>query len=179
METTKNDFSPYEKTFFNKMSNYIGEPIYFFGSIQRCDYFPGLSDIDIDIFTFDEKTTLIKLQKFLDIDQSDFKKFVYKIDKKVNKGNDVVVGYKTKYIDTENSLTVEISVFNENYKEVILNEHKSKFNLTLYITLILIFLKVLHYNLGILTTYYYSMFKKFLTNTCYDNNKAEFIIIDV
>jgi hypothetical protein len=61
METTKNDFSPYEKTFFNKMSNYIGEPIFFFGSIQRSDYFPGLSDIDIDIFTFDEKTTLMRL----------------------------------------------------------------------------------------------------------------------
>ena len=51
METTKNDFSPYEKTFFNKMSNYIGEPIYFFGSIQRSYYVPGKSDIDVDIFT--------------------------------------------------------------------------------------------------------------------------------
>ena len=103
METTKNDFSPYEKTFFNKMSNYIGEPIYFFGSIQRCDYFPGLSDIDIDIFTFDEKTTLIKLQKFLNMESSDFKKFVYKMDKT----NQIITGYKTKYIDI-NILTLFI-----------------------------------------------------------------------
>ena len=179
METTKNDFSPYEKTFFNKMSNYIGEPIYFFGSIQRCDYFPGLSDIDIDIFTFDEKTTLMKLQKFLDMDKSDFKKFVYKIDKKGNKINEVVVGYKTKYIDTENSLTVEISVFNEKYKETILTEHKSKFNLPFYITWFLMFLKVLHYNLGILPIYYYSLIKKIITNTFYDGNKSEFVVIDI
>jgi predicted nucleotidyltransferase len=67
METTKNGLSPYEKTFFDKMRNYISLPIYFFGSVQRPDYFPGLSDIDIDIFTFDEKTTIIKLQKFLNM----------------------------------------------------------------------------------------------------------------
>jgi predicted nucleotidyltransferase len=175
METTKNDFSPYEKTFFNKMTNYIGEPIYFFGSIQRCDYFPGLSDIDIDIFTFDEKTTLIKLQRFLNMDKGDFKKFVYKMDKT----NEIITGYKTKYIDTENSLTVEISIFNEKYKEVILNEHKSKFNLPFYITWILIFLKVLHYNLGILPIYYYSLIKKTLTNRFYDGNKAEFVVVEL
>ena len=174
METTKNDFSPYEKTFFNKMSNYIGEPIYFFGSIQRVDYFPGLSDIDIDIFTFDEKTTIIKLQKFLNMESSDFKKFVYKMDKT----NQIITGYKTKYIDIENSLTVEISVFNEKYKESILTEHKSKFNLPFYITWFLIFLKVLHYNLGILPIYYYSLIKKSLTNRFYDGNKAEFVVVE-
>ena len=175
METTKNDFSPYEKTFFNKMSNYIGEPIYFFGSIQRVDYFPGLSDIDIDIFTFDEKTTIIKLQKFLNMESSDFKKFVYKMDKT----NQIITGYKTKYIDIENSLTVEISVFNEKYKETILTEHKSKFDLPFYITWILIFLKVLHYNLGILPIYYYSLIKKTITNKFYDDNKSEFVVVEL
>lgn len=178
METTKNDLSHYEKIFFDKMSNYIGEPIYFFGSIQRSDYFPGLSDIDIDIFTFDEKTTLIKLQKFLDMDKNDFKKFVYKIDKNNNK-NEVVIGYKTKYIDTKNSLTIEISVFNEKYKETVLKEHRSKFNLPFYITWFLIFLKVLHYNLGILPIYYYSLIKKTITNKFYDGNKSEFVVVEL
>ena len=175
METTKNDFSTYEKTFFNKMSNYIDETIFFFGSIQRFDYFPGLSDIDIDIFTFDEKTTIIKLQKFLNMESSDFKKFVYKMDKT----NQIITGYKTKYIDIENSLTVEISVFNEKYKETILTEHKSKFDLPFYITWILIFLKVLHYNLGILPIYYYSLIKKIITNNFYDGNKSEFVVVEL
>lgn len=178
METTKNGLSPYEKTFFDKMSNYISEPIYFFGSIQRSDYFTGSSDIDIDIFSIDEKGIIIKLQQLLDMDKSEFKKFVYKIDKNNNK-NDVVIGYKTKYIDTNNSLTVEISVFNEKYKESVLKEHKSKFNLPFYITWFLMFLKILHYNLGVLPIYYYSLFKKFLTNACYDGNKSEFVVIDI
>jgi hypothetical protein len=113
------------------------------------------------------------------MDKSDFKKFVYKIDKKGNKVNEVVIGYKTKYIDTENSLTVEISVFNEKYKESILTEHKSKFNLPFYITWVLMFLKVLHYNLGILPIYYYSLIKKTITNKFYDDNKSEFVVVEL
>jgi predicted nucleotidyltransferase len=178
METTKNDLSPYEKSFFNKMSNYIGEPIYFFGSIQRSDYFPSLSDIDIDIFTFDEKSTIMKLQKILNMESVDFKKFVYKIDT-IDNGNNFVVGYKTKYIDTKNSLTVEISIFNEKYKQAVLKEHISKFNMPFYITWFLIFLKVLHYNLGILPIDYYSLIKKSVTNTFYDGNNSEFVVVEL
>ena len=60
-----------------------------------------------------------------------------------------------------------------------IRKHQSKLNLPIHITIILIFLKILHYNLGILPIYYYSKFKKLITNDYYDNNKAEFVIIDV
>ena len=80
METTKNELSPFEKVFFQKLSEYLGEPIYFYGSIQRDDYFPQLSDIDIDIFSYNEKDTVFKLQNYLNLERSDIKQFVYKID---------------------------------------------------------------------------------------------------
>jgi len=175
METTKNKLSAYESDFFNKLKNYIDKPIYFYGSIQRDDYFPQLSDIDIDIFTDNVNSTLNLIQNYLSLHKKEFKKSLYKMDKT----NTVIPGYKNKYIDEENKLTVEISVYDEKYKEEILKEHRGKFNLPLYITIVLVFLKILHYNLGILPIYYYSRFKKFLTNTCYDNNKAEFVVVDL
>jgi len=175
METTKNELSPYEKDFFNKMKNYIEKPIYFYGSIQRDDYFPQMSDIDIDIFSDNMNSTLNLLQNYLDLNKKDFKKSIYKMDKT----NLIIPGYKSKYIDKSNNLTVEISVYEEKYKNEILKEHQSKFNLPVYITVILVFLKFLHYNLGILPIFYYSKFKKILTNTCYDNNKAEFLIVEI
>ena len=175
METTKNLLSDYQKEFFNKMKNYIEKPIYFYGSIQRDDYFPQLSDIDIDIFSDNVNSTLILLQNFLDLDKKEFKKSVYKM----NKTNNLIPGYKNKYSDKYNKLNLEISVYDEKYKEEILYEHQSKFNLPIYITLMLIFLKVLHYNIGILPVYYYSMFKKYLTNNFYDGNKSEFVIVDL
>jgi hypothetical protein len=174
METTKNQLTPYENDFFNKLRNYIDKPIYFYGSIQRSDYFPQKSDIDIDIFSNNIHSTLHLLQNFLNISKDSFKKSLYKMDKT----NVVIPGYKSKYIDEDHSLIVEIAVYEEKYKEQILCEHQSKFVVPLYITIILVVLKILHYNLGILPIFYYSRFKKYLTNFC-DNNKAEFVIIDI
>jgi len=175
METTKNELSPYEKDFFDKLKNYIDKPIYFYGSIQRDDYFPQQSDIDIDIFSDNEYSTILLLQNFLNLDKNNFKKSYYKMDKT----NIVIPGYKSKYIDESHNLTIEISVYNEKYKKDILHEHNSKMNMPFYITFVLILLKILHYSLGLLPIYYYSMFKKLLTNKFYDNNQAEFVIIDL
>ena len=175
METTKNKLSAYEKEFFYKMRSYIDKPIYFYGSIQRNDYFPQLSDIDIDIFSDNEFSTLTMLQNYLNLSKNEFKKSIYKM----NTTNTVIPGYKTKYIDEINKLTVEIAVYNEKYKNEILEEHKSKFNLPFYITIVLVFLKLLHHNLGILPIYYYSRCKKFLTNACYDSNNSEFVVLDL
>jgi len=175
METIKNKLSDYEKNFFTKLQNYIEKPLYFYGSIQRDDYFPQLSDIDIDIFSDNVNSTLNLLQNLLNLKKYEFKKSFYKM----NKTNKLIPGYKHKYSDKNNKLTVEMSVYDEKYKEDILHEHRSKFNLPLYISIGLIFLKILHYNLGVLSIYYYSKLKKFLTNECYDNNKSEFIIVDM
>ena len=41
------------------------------------------------------------------------------------------------------------------------------------------FLKVLHYNLGILPIYYYSFIKKTITNNFYDGNKSEFVVVEL
>jgi len=174
METTKNKLSPYEKHFFDNLSNYIDKPIFFYGSIQRDDYFPQMSDIDIDIFSDNLDSTLKLLQNYLNMNKNEFKKSIYKMDKT----NNIIPGYKSKYTDEQHKLSLEISVYDEKYKEHILKEHQSKFNLPIYIIIVLKFLKVLHYNLGILPIYYYSRFKKYLTNNCYDNNKAEFIVVD-
>ena len=46
METTKNIMPEYSNLFFNKIKNYLDTPIYFFGSVQRDDYFPQSSDIE-------------------------------------------------------------------------------------------------------------------------------------
>ena len=175
METTKNKLSQQESIFFEKLRNYLDTPLYFYGSIQRDDYFPQLSDIDIDIFSYNEKDTVLKLQNYLNLERSEIKQFVYKIDKT----NVLVSGYKTLYTDKKNNLSLEIAVFNEKFKDAILTEHKSKFNMPCYITYILILLKILHYKLSILPVFYYSKFKKILTNTLFDGNKSEFVVVEL
>ena len=69
METTTNNLSPYESIFFNKLSNYLDTKLLFFGSIQRYDYFPGVSDIDVDIFTDNVSRTISQIQNYLHINK--------------------------------------------------------------------------------------------------------------
>ena len=114
METTKNKLSPYETIFFNKLSNYLDTKLYFFGSIQRYDYFPGISDIDVDIFTDNVSRTISQIQNYLRIDKNSTTKFIYKVDKK-NSEYKIINGHKIEYEDPENSLSVEFSIYDEKF----------------------------------------------------------------
>jgi hypothetical protein len=175
METIKNKLTPYEEYFFNNLRDYLDVPLYFYGSIQRHDYKSQQSDIDVDIFSDNEKDIMLKLQNLLNIDKREFIRVVYKIDKL----NVVVHGYKTKYIDENNKLIVEFAIFNTKYKNAVLYEHQGKINIPYYLSFILIFFKFLHYDLCILPLAYYRKIKKFFINNCYDNSKSEFIAIEM
>ena len=177
METTKNKLSSYSNNFFNKLSNYLETPMYFFGSVQRNDYFPNSSDIDVDIFTENEQSTMMKMQNYLHIEKYKFKKFVYRLEKR----KQLVHGYKVKYkdIETDHFLKVEFSIYNEKYKDVVLEEHRRKIVLPFYVSYLLILLKYLYYDFSILPKFIYVDFKKFLMNICIDGKQTEFIVIDV
>ena len=182
METTKNNLTPYEKDFFDKLRNYIDKPIYFYGSVQRDDYLPNCSDIDIDIFSNNVKSTMLLLENFLhnynndesrNSDKNDSKVQFKKIIFRMSKTDKVVFGYKGQYKDESNHLNVEIALYNEKDKEEVLQEHQRKFYFPFFITIILVFLKILHYYLGVLPFEYYDYLKNFLMNSYY--KKADFI----
>ena len=175
METTKNKLSPHANVFFSKLSNYLETPMYYFGSIQRNDYFPESSDIDVDIFTDNEKSTMIKMQHFLHLEKHNFKQFVYRL----GKSKQMVYGYKVKYKEPEHLLKVEFSIYNEKYKSLVLEEHRRKIILPFYVSYLLILLKYLYYDFGILPKPMYKDLKKYLINICVDGKQAEFIVIDV
>ena len=54
-----------QRDMLNKISIYIDKPIYIYGSINRFDYIPNKSDIDIDIFTENESSTINILSNLL------------------------------------------------------------------------------------------------------------------
>ena len=65
------------------LKNYLETSLYFYGSIQRNDYVPDKSDIDVDLFTENINGTITKMQHFLDVDKTKFKKFIYKINNNI------------------------------------------------------------------------------------------------
>jgi hypothetical protein len=175
METTKNEMPPYAKTFFNKLSKYIDNKFYFFGSIQRNDYFPKSSDIDADLFTDNEQSDILKMQNFLGVKKYQFRRFFYRL----HKTNKVVRGHKIKYIDETNNFITEISIYNQKDKEAVLLEHNSKVDLPFYISFFLIILKTLYYNVKIIPEDTYSYFKKLLMNHMVEGRDTEFVGVDI
>lgn len=169
MDTVKNRLTKNETIFFENLSQFIDKELYFYGSIQRPDYIKGKSDIDVDIFTDNESSTIHKLCIFLNLKKSDFKKAVYKIK------NSMAYGYKTKYIDEVNNINVEIAVYNEKYKNVVLYDHNNCRYLPLYVTCALFIIKFLYYTLGIMPNAMYKRCKQFLMNP---GDELKFILLD-
>lgn len=173
METTKNKMSPFAENFFNKIKNYLDTKLYYYGSIQRGDYFPNSSDIDVDIFTDNEQSTITKLQNFLSIEKHELKKFVYRL----HKTNKVVYGYKVKYNDKTHNFSTELSIYNEKDKESVLQEHISKIDLPYFVGVLLYILKFLYYKLQIIPKETYFKFKKLFMNHFVEGEDTEYVVI--
>jgi hypothetical protein len=158
METTKNKLSENAEIFFQELSSYLETPLYFYGSIQRNDYFPGHSDIDVDIFTSNESSVIAKMQHFLHVKQSDFKKFVWRL----NHNNQVVYGYKIFYISPKKDFQVEFAIYNEKYKKGVLKEHLKKTVLPFYAIWLLTILKCFYYQLHLIDKSTFTYIKKII-----------------
>jgi hypothetical protein len=156
METTKNQLTPYESNFFDKLKIYLETPLYFYGSVQRDDYKPGYSDIDIDIFTENMNSTIVKIQNFLNSDM--YRKIIIKPQNK--KG--IINGCKFKYSDPENNFNCEMSIYDIKNKDDILQEHGRKENLPFIISILLVLLKTFYFNFGILPKGMYLTAKNYI-----------------
>jgi predicted nucleotidyltransferase len=175
METTRNKLTEDEKKFFYKLSNYLDTKLYYFGSVQRGDYFPSSSDIDVDIFTDNENNTILKLMNFLNVEKSDFKRFVWKLN---NNNDKLAYGYKLMYKNAKEKFCVEFSIYNEKYKDHILYEHNGKKDIPFYATFLLIIIKFLFYTLNILPSTWYTESKRFILSTLIFKKEDHFVVID-
>ena len=169
MEQINNRLTDKQKEFFNNLSIYIDKPIYFYGSIIRMDYIPGKSDIDIDIFTDNELSTINMLCNYLGLNKYDFRKSVYKINSKM------VYGYKGKYEDKTKDINIEMAIYNTKYKDIILQEHSNALSLPFYVSITLIIIKFFYYNLGFISNDMYRKCKQLLMNP---GGELKFIIVD-
>ena len=149
-ECNKNELNEFVKSkmpnqfqeFFNKLEKYIDEEILFFGSIQRFDYFPYSSDIDAVIFVNNEKSTMNKIQNFLNLQNKSFKTF-YNFIPLCNK---VVKGHKCVINDNKNYFKADILIYNILHKDCVLKDTEQIRNMPIYCSIILYILKFLFYN---------------------------------
>jgi len=163
----------YNNTFFEKLKNYLDTKLYFFGSIQRDDYFQKGSDIDVAIFTDNIKSTVTKLQNFLNISADEFKTFVWRL----KYDNSLVKGHKIIYKEPKYDFVAEFSIYEEKYKDGILDEHNGKKDLPFYATWLLIIIKFLFYTLEVLPSSWYIYLKNIIFTKLIFNTDDDFVVL--
>ena len=155
METTYNNIPPKFHSLLFHIKNTLQTPIYFYGSIQRIDFLQEYSDIDIDIFTDNEQTTIYQLTHLLNLDKRDFNPVIYKLKSQTNTIN----GIKIKYKNPDKKIKMEISIYNSKFKQLVLDEHNSGSNIPFLNCLLLLLLKLLYYKFGVIQKDIYSYLK--------------------
>lgn len=167
MNKIKHKLNDKQREFVYNLSQYINTPLIFYGSILRNDFVPNKSDIDIAIFTDNENSIIYKLSDFFNIEKTDFKKIIYKINSKV--------AYGYKYMYDNQDIKIEISIYNNKFKKIISDDYVICENLPYYISWMLIILKCLYYHLGIISYYVYAKCKGLLMNSLKD---TQFMLLD-
>jgi hypothetical protein len=158
METTRNKLPEKVELFFKELSEYLDKKLLYYGSVQRRDYFEGKSDIDVDIFTNNENSTITKMQHFLDVPKNNFKKIIWRL----NHNNQVVYGHKIFYISPEKDFQVEFAIYNDKYKKGVLTEHLKKTVLPFYAIWFLTILKYFYYQLHLIDKNKFTYMKKII-----------------
>jgi hypothetical protein len=181
METTNNKMNENQIQFFDEIKRKLNCPFYFFGSIQRNDYFPNYSDIDVCLFSDNVNSLIIGLCTCLSISKNDCKKFLYKIKNK----NRIVYGHKIYYKNQDKSIMVEFTIYDEIYKKDVLFENRRKTNLSYLSLFFLILLKHFYYYYSLIPKKIFHYFKKCILNgwenfyyyPSYLNHKEYFIML--
>lgn len=142
--------------FFQKLKNYLNEDndMYIYGSIQRGDYFHGLSDIDISLFCENEYSTMAKIQHLLHVKKNDFVRFAWIINGKM------VYGYKLKYKNPIENIKIEFAIFNNKFKKIVLPNQKNTLHLPIIIFCMLYILKIFYYIIPIIPKWLFKLLKR-------------------
>jgi len=131
-------------SYFQKVKNYLTDDVYVYGSIQRGDYFHGLSDIDITIFCENEYSTMCKMQNLLRVNKKDFVKVVWMIN------GIPVYGYKLKFKKPQENIKIEFAIFNSKFKSIVLPNHEKTLTLPFLCYILLYTLKIFYYVIPII-----------------------------
>ena len=151
METINNRIPEQSSIILKKLRNFIDLPIYYYGSCQRFDYFPNHSDIDGVIFTDNIESLKSKLKFFFNSNK------ISHVIKNIDNKN--IHGYKIHHKHSDTNFRIEISVYNEKYKNKFLDDCKKQINLS-YISVILLFLlKTFYYIIPIIDSKSYIRLK--------------------
>ncbi len=143
-----------------ELEQFINAKIYFYGSIEREDYFIGKSDLDIDIITPNIHSTLFKLRQFIGIPNHEVLHVKWKTY------NPQEYNFECLKIKHNNGIVnLEISIYDEKYRNKLKIVRDFKRNmLSPFLVYSLIMIKFFYYHLNLLSNSQMKEIKRYVMN---------------
>lgn len=153
---------------FRRIENGLDTKLYFYGSVTRADYIQNKSDIDVAIFSDNEYSDMNKLQHILIVNRKQFDKIVWKLN------GVMIYGYKIKL----KNINCEISIYNNDFKDILLDEYtKPNKNKSIIIFCLIYILKILYYQINILPKNIYVELKRYIMNDLITKKESVFFLL--
>jgi hypothetical protein len=160
LEQIKNKLTKYQYEHFLELKEFLDLPLYFMGSIMRKDYIKGKSDLDVEIFTDNIRSTKLKIEsKFNFYDRKEENAFiVYHIN------NIPFSGYKycnKIKLKDDSYIMYDLTLCNYVSKDIVLYNRFIESDMP-FINLVFInILKFLYHYLNIIDNPTYSRLKRY------------------
>jgi hypothetical protein len=157
LEEVKDKLSENQYDYFVQLQEQIDLPLYFLGSITRCDYIKGKSDLDIEVFTDNLNSIVLKIEYLFDYYQrkTNRKFIVFEIS------NIPISGYKYYFKDKQRDVSFDFTIYNKACKNSVLHHRIIEKNLPYLLSIFLVMIKILYYHLSIISNTTYSYIKKY------------------
>ena len=174
MENINNNITLKQRSFFKHIQEKIEEPLYFYGSVQRIDYFNGKSDIDVCIFCNNIESTKAKLCNILGVSKEKYTKVIWL--EPDDTSNKLIEGGKIKYNNTDVG-PIEFSLFDIENKSLIIDYHKDKILIPWYASYLLFILKLLYYYTPLIPKSIFKYCKNIILSTLINKPDTIFVLL--
>lgn len=145
-----------QRLFFQRLQSVLGAPLWFYGSIQRADYFPQSSDIDIAVVVDNPRSAIAALQHFLHIDKQDVKHLYQQF----HLYKTYIHAYKLKY--KQHNIAFDLTLYQPADASLLLHNLHDINHLSAWMVSLLYLLKSSHYTLQLCPRSLYQYLKNAL-----------------
>ncbi len=157
LEEVKDKLTKTQYNYFLQLKEQIDLPLYFLGSITRCDYIKGKSDLDIEVFTDNFNSTILKMEYLFDYYQRKIERnyIVFEIN------NIPISGCKYYFKDKNRDVSFDFTIYNKACQNLVLHHRIIEKNISYLLSIFLVMIKILYYHLNIINNSIYSYIKKY------------------
>lgn len=157
--------------YFINLKNYLETELYFYGSVIRSDYVKNKSDVDLCVFTDNEQSTINKLKFYFHIQSKD----IHKVIQKSQHNELIIYGYKIKFVI--DGIKCELQIYNNNFKDKLLNDMQAPLKSPFYANIFLYILKFFYYTIPLLPKSVYIFMKKYYLNNFIKSDNTFYLVI--